>query len=105
MQWCGLYAARAQWWFILSLYIQSQLQNALSEEIQKRQARDILAIEQKEALDSTGMELRECKKFLTKECATNSCLKQELNQFKVSIVVGRRGCMKCKACMPIIFAV
>lgn len=35
-------------------------------------------------LASTSLELKECKKFLSKECSVNNHLKKELHQFKVS---------------------
>lgn len=63
--------------------IQVQLQNALSEEMLRRQNCEACVQEHKEVLESTTYELQECKKFLTKECSTNNCLKQELTQFKV----------------------
>lgn len=70
---------------ILWLFLRKvQLQRALSDEIQKRQNTEIIAVEHREVLTSTSLELKECKKFLTKECGINNHLKKELHQFKVS---------------------
>lgn len=68
-----------------------QLQQALEDETKRRQNSEVEAAKHKQGLTCTSLELKECKKFLAKECGNNEHLKKELQQFKVSVAIQHNG--------------